>query len=198
MTVVTISRQLGSLGCEVARAIAERLQFRVVYREIINEAARRAGMPDLALHTIDELGLLGMKPTLQEQHAYHRALVQVMNELADEGRYVIVGRAGQAILHGRAGALHVRVISPMNLRIERLMQEHSISVEAAKAQIEASDRSRRAFLKRFYASDWDSPELYDLVINTEKIDPETAAGVICEIMSSQGTQSSEKKNACID
>lgn len=198
MTVVTISRQLGSLGCEVARAIAERLQFRVVYREIINEAARRAGMPDLALHTIDELGLLGMKPTLQEQHAYHRALVQVMNELADEGRYVIVGRAGQAILHGRAGALHVRVISPMNLRIERLMQEHSISVEAAKAQIEASDRSRRAFLKRFYASDWDSPELYDVVINTEKIDPETAAGVICEIMSSQGTQSSEKKNACID
>jgi len=198
MTVVTISRQLGSLGCEVARAIAERLQFRVVYREIINEAARRAGMPDLALHTIDELGLLGMKPTLLEQHAYHRALVQVMNELADEGRYVIVGRAGQAILHGRAGALHVRVISPMNLRIERLMQEHSISVEAAKAQIEASDRSRRAFLKRFYASDWDSPELYDLVINTEKIDPETAAGVICEIMSSQGTQSSEKKNACID
>ncbi len=198
MTVVTISRQLGSLGCEVAQAIAERLEFRVVYREIINEAARRAGMPDLALHTIDELGLLGMKPTLQEQHAYHRALVQVMNELADEGRYVIVGRAGQAILHGRAGALHVRVISPMNLRIERLMQEHSISVEAAKAQIEASDRSRRAFLKRFYASDWDSPELYDVVINTEKIDPETAAGVICEIMSSQGTQSSEKKNACID
>ena len=198
MTVVTISRQLGSLGCEVAQAIAERLEFRVVYREIINEAARRAGMPGLALHTIDELGLLGMKPTLQEQHAYHRALVQVMNELADEGRYVIVGRAGQAILHGRAGALHVRVISPMNLRIERLMQEHSISVEAAKAQIEASDRSRRAFLKRFYASDWDSPELYDVVINTEKIDPETAAGVICEIMSSQGTQSSEKKNACID
>lgn len=196
MTVVTISRQLGSLGCEVAQAIAERLQFRVVYREIINEAARRAGMPDLALHTIDELGLLGMKPTLQEQRAYHRALVQVMNELADEGRYVIVGRAGQAILHGRAGALHVRVISPMNLRIERLMQEHSISVEAAKAQIEASDRSRRAFLKRFYASDWDSPELYDLVINTEKIDPITAAGIICEVMSSQGTP--EKKNACID
>lgn len=198
MTVVTISRQLGSLGCEVAQAIADRLEFRVVYREIINEAARRAGMPDLALHTIDELGLLGMKPTLQEQRAYHRALVQVMNELADEGRYVIVGRAGQAILHGRAGALHVRVISPISLRIERLMQEHSISVEAAKAQIEASDRSRRAFLKRFYASDWDSPELYDLVINTEKIDPKTAAGIICEVMSSQGTQSSEKKNACID
>jgi cytidylate kinase len=199
MTVVTISRQLGSLGREVAQAAGQRLQYRVVYRELINEAARRAGVPDLALHTIDELGLLGMKPTVQEQRAYHRAMVQVMNELADEGRYIIVGRAGQAILHGRMGALHVRVISPASVRIERLMAEYAIPAEAAKAQIEASDRSRRAFLRRFYASDWDSPELYDLVINTEKIDPGAAAALICEAISHMLSHSlSEKTNACVE
>ncbi|HEY9087748.1 MAG TPA: cytidylate kinase-like family protein [Anaerolineaceae bacterium] len=199
MTVVTISRQLGSLGFEVANAAAERLQFRLVQRELINEAARRAGVPDLALATIDELGLLGLKPTIQEQRAYHRALVQVMDELANEGRYVIVGRAGQAILHGRAGALHVRVIAPMSLRIERIMQRQAISAEAAKAQIEASDHSRRVFLRRFYASDWDSAELYDLVINTEKIDPHTAAELICDVLSRQGgNNTSEKKHVCID
>lgn len=199
MTVITISRQLGSLGFEVAQAAADRLQFRVVQRELINEAARRAGVPDLALATIDELGLLGLKPTIQEQRAYHRALVQVMDELANEGRYVIVGRAGQAILHGRAGALHVRVIAPMRLRIERLMERHSITAEAAKAQIEASDHSRRAFLRRFYASDWDSPELYDLLINTEKIDPPTAAAIICEVLSRQSAElPSEKKHVCLD
>lgn len=199
MTVVTISRQLGSLGCEVAQAAATRLQFRLVYREVINEAARRAGVPDVALHTIDELGLLGIKPTLEQQHAYHRALVQVMNELADEGRYVIVGRAGQAILHGRAGALHVRVITPMHLRIERLIEEQGINADAAKAQIEASDRSRRTFLRKFYASDWDSPDLYDLVINTEKIDPRAAAAIICEVLSRQTADpNSEKLHVCID
>jgi hypothetical protein len=62
MAVITISRQMGSLGREISEEIARSLNYRVVWREVINEAAKRAGAPDVALATIDELDLLGIRP----------------------------------------------------------------------------------------------------------------------------------------
>lgn len=191
---------MGSMGCEVAQAVAARLGYRVVQRDLINQAARRAGVPGVALHTIDELGIFGIKPTQQEHDAYHEALRQVVTEMADQGEVIIVGRAGQAILHGRLDAIHVRVIAPTALRIERLMRDQNISQEAAEAQIKASDRSRKTFLRRFYGIDWDSPDLYDLVVNTARVRPEEAAALICELVPALGSKNnqSESADACID
>jgi CMP/dCMP kinase len=173
---------MGSLGCEVAQEVAALLGYRAVWRDIINQAARRAGVPRLALHAIDELGLFGIKPTRAENDAYQDALRQVVTELADQGKMVIVGRAGQAILHGRADAIHVRVIAPIELRAERLMRDQNISADAAMAQIKTSDRSRKTFLRRSYGVDWDSPDLYDLVINTARIETRDAAALIAELV----------------
>lgn len=181
MAVITISRQLGSLGCEVAQAVSARLGCPIAWREVINAAARRAGIPGIALHAIDELGLLGYKPTMEEQKAYHEALGQVMNELADQRDIVIVGRAGQAILQHRPDVFHVRIIAPIAVRIQRLTEEQSISHQAAEAQIYTSDRSRRTFLKRFYLMEWDNPDLYDLVINTGRVSVQTAAELVCDL-----------------
>ncbi len=178
MSTITVSRQLGSLGYDVASAVAERLGYRLVQREVIIQAARRAGAPEVALAAIDELGLLKMSPSPQASLAYHRAVKQVMEEMAAEGNVVIVGRAGQVILHGQPEVLHVRVIAPKPVRVERIMRRYNISVEAAEAQVEASDRYRRNYLKRFYHARWDDPELYDLVINTEHLSPEAAAELI--------------------
>jgi CMP/dCMP kinase len=181
VAVITISRQLGSMGCEVAQAVAAHLGYSIAWREVINEAARRAGVPGIALHAIDELGLLGYKPTMEEQKAYHEALGQVMNELADRGDIVIVGRAGQAILQHRPDVFHIRVIAPITVRIQRLTKEQSISPQAAEAQIGASDRSRRTFLKRFYQVEWDNPDLYDLLINTGRVSVQTAAELVYDL-----------------
>ncbi|NOZ29149.1 MAG: cytidylate kinase-like family protein [Chloroflexi bacterium] len=176
--MITISRQLGSLGNQVAHATARRLGYRVVWREVINQAARRAGAPEVALATIDDLGLLGLRPSTKARRAYHQAVRQIMEELAAEGNVVIVGRAGQVILRGRPDVLHVKVIAPTQLRAQRIADKQGISLEAACAQIEASDRTRRNYLRRYYHVRWDDPELYDLVINTDRISPEIAAELI--------------------
>ncbi len=176
---VTISRQMGSLGCDVASAVAERLDFRLAWREVINQAAMRAGAPEAALAVIDELGLLGIAPSMKTNHAYMDAVAQVMGELVKAGGAVIVGRAGQVILRGRDDVLHVRIIAPIELRVERVAVQCDISHQAARAQVEASDRYRRNYLKRFYQTRWDDPLLYDLVINTGMLSTEQAAKSIC-------------------
>ena len=180
MAVITISRQLGSLGSRIAHQVAEHLAFCVVWREAINRAARQAGAPEMALAEIDELGLLELTPTPEEQHAYHQALEQVMDDLADRGSCVIIGRAGQVLLRDRRDAFHVKIMASAELRARRVAQVRSIPIEAARAQIETSDRSRRAYLECCFGERWDDPELYDLIINTSRLSPETAAIIICQ------------------
>jgi len=183
LAVITISRQLGSLGTAVAQAAADELGYRLVWRESINQAALRAGTPEMALATIDELGLLGLSPSPKERKAYQAALEQVMIELAREGNVVILGRAGQAILHGEPGVLHVRLVAPVQVRAKRLAEKHSIPLDCAMAQIEASDQHRRRLIKYFYNFNWDDPSLYDLIINTGRMAPQAAAALICAALS---------------
>ena len=150
MAVVTLSRQLGSLGFETAERVAQRTGYRLVAREVINRAAQRAGAPEVALAMIDELNLLGIKPSPEDIQAYLQAVKNVMMELADGGNVIIVGRAGQILLAHRAQTLHVRVVAPVLLRTERLVRRLGISHEAARAQVEASDRYHQNYFKKFY------------------------------------------------
>lgn len=179
MAVITISRQLGSLGTTLGRLVASRLEYRLVHRELINQAAQLVHSPDMALATIDELGLLGLEPDETEQQAYLEAVETVMQTLVQEGNTIIVGRAGQVILQNTPNVLHVRVVAPKNIRIQRIVKAHQVTPQAAAAQIEDSDRYRADYLKSVYHIRWDNPCLYHLVINTGLLDLETSAEVVC-------------------
>jgi cytidylate kinase len=180
MSTITISRQMGSLGCQIAFTVADTLGFRLVWRELINEAARRSGTPEVALAAIDELRLLGICPSPKACRAYHQAVKEILYELAEEGRCVILGRAGQVILGNREDTLHIRLIAPISKRIARIAERMGITEERAKAQVEASDRYRSDYLRRFYRANWDNPELYNLVINTGSLEIDQAADLICQ------------------
>lgn len=182
MAVITISRQMGSLGCEVAEEVAHCLGYRIVWREVINEAANRAGTPEVALATIDELDFLGLRPSEEARKAYHEKVREILKELAEEGNVVIVGRAGQVILHGDDETLHVRIYAPLDLRVDRLSERHNISPQVARKQIETSDQARTRYLKRFYKARWDDPELYDVMINTARLTIDAAAQMICKMV----------------
>jgi cytidylate kinase len=182
MTAITISRQLGSLGTPIARDVAQRLGYRMVWRQVINEAARRAGAPEAALAAIDDLGLLDLHPSPRALRAYQHAVREVMEDLAAEGEVVIVGRAGQVILGGRPDVLHVRIIAPPAVRVERIASMQEIPTEAARAQLEESDRTRRDYLRDTYDVDWNDPQLYDLVLNTERMTVESAGDLICQAL----------------
>jgi len=180
MTAITISRQLGSRGTEIAREVADRLGYRMVWREVINEAARRAGAPEVALAAIDYLGLLELDPSEEACRAYRRAVREVIEGLAAEGDVVIVGRAGQVVLAGRPDVLNVRIVAPPEVRIERVGAQQTIPAAAARAQIQQSDRTRREYLQCAHSVDWDNPQLYDVVLNTERMSVSSCVDLVVE------------------
>lgn len=180
MSAITISRQMGSLGCQIAYTVADLLGYKLVWRELINDAARRTGTPEVALASIDELGLLGICPSPKACRAYHQAVNEIMLELAEQGNVVLLGRAGQVILKNRCDTLHVRLVAPFSDRVARIAQRMRISDDCAKAQVEASDRYRSTYLRRFYNAKWDDPTLYHLIINTGSLQIDQAAKMICQ------------------
>jgi CMP/dCMP kinase len=180
ITAITISRQFGSLGRTTAKAVADTLGWRLVQRELINQAARQARTPEMALAMLDDLGLLGFKPSAADHSAYRKAVAQVMDELVEQGNVVIVGRAGQIVLHGNPLVMHVRLIAPKTVRCERIAEAYGVPLEAARAQVEASDRRRKSYCRRYYQINVDDPQLYDLVINTHRLTAEAAAQLICQ------------------
>lgn len=181
MDVITISRQLGSLGFQVGKEVAERLNYQLVWRDLINQTAIRAGAPEVALAMFDEFNLLGIAPSPRQFADYIRVVGQVIQEMADGGKIVIIGRAGQVLLADDPRVLHVRIIAPYGDRIARVAVSRGITAESAKAQIQASDRARKNYLRRFYQVNWEDPSLYDLVINTGRISVATAAESICQM-----------------
>ena len=182
MSVITISRQLGSLGDEVARAVSAKLDYRMIGRDLINQAALRAHVPEVALSEIDDLGLLDLDPSPESIQAYQNSISDMMHELTAVGNVVIVGRAGQVILRDNPQVLHVKVIAPERIRFLRVAQQQNTSLECAQAQVLTSDQTRKTYLKKFYQVRWDDPQLYDLIVNTARLQPQRAACLICQAM----------------
>jgi cytidylate kinase len=176
---------MGSLGQEIAQKIGGLLDYRVVGREIINQAAIQTGAPEIALAAIDELGLLGICPSPEACDAYRQQVARLVIASADAGQVVIIGRAGQIILANYPGVFHVQVVAPKSIRISRVAQAQNIPLECAKNQVDASDRFRQRYLRQHYHADWNDSSLYDLVINTSQISIKTAAELVIAALSTQ-------------
>ena len=180
MSAITVSRQMGSRGDELALQVAGRLGWQRVCRDLINQAARSAGVPQVALAEIDELGFLGLRPSAKEWRVYQSQVERIIRDLADGGNVVIVGRGGQVVLHDRPDVLHVRVVSPFEMRVARLRQERKVSEESAGACLEASDRARARFFRRSHGVRVGDPALYHLTINTGLLDLSEAVNQVVQ------------------
>jgi cytidylate kinase len=116
----------------------------------------------------------------QAARGYIHLVEQVLLEFAEKGNALIVGRGGQVILKDMPNALHVSIVAPEAVRIPRVAQRMDIDQKEARRRVQASDRERADYYRRFEKVDWDDPTLYDLVLNTARIPEEYAIATVCE------------------
>jgi len=197
MSAITISRQMGSQGDELAAQVAQRLGWRCVGRDIINQAALAAGVPQVALAEIDELGFLGLRPSARDRQLYQSQVERIIRDLADEGGVAIVGRGSQVVLGHRPDVLRLRVIAPLASRIAWLQQQKVISAEAARAWLAASDKARARYLRRGYGVQVEDPTLYHLVVNTGLLDLGLAVNLVVHTLRAWNGPRGEEKEVPI-
>jgi cytidylate kinase len=187
---VTISRTYGAGGRRVAEALADRLGWRTVDGEVVEQAARTLGVdPEVAEALdekvpalIEEAGLalaaaelpLGISPPVLGDRALADAVAVVIRSLADAGAYVILGRGGQAALGDREDAVHIQLVGTLADRARRVADWRGISEDEAVEQCRRVDEDRAAYVRRFHEVDIRDPLLYHAVLNTSRLGIEGA------------------------
>ncbi|NLG97675.1 MAG: cytidylate kinase-like family protein [Chloroflexi bacterium] len=221
MGIITISRQFGSGGDEIAQQLCQKLGYRMFNKLMVVEAAREAGVSTTEIADYSEENYKirsfferlfggpisapygGLWP--DDLSAYYRDedlrlreedQLQLVRKAIwrayQTDNVVIVGRGGQVILRDNPGALHVRIVAPLEDRIERtaarLQQagaQRGVDTglhRKAHEQVLQEDAKSEDYIKRFYKANWDDPLLYHLIINTGRIDIDQAVKLIAQLV----------------
>lgn len=215
MAVVTVSRQLGSGGTWIACELAKRLGWRYVDKEMIVAEACSEPVDELPPQQLERLGgdlarrlmslrilprrddafILSQRAALASVDDIREApLVDVINAcilaLGKLGEVVIVGRGAEILLQeeitDEGQLLKVKVVAPVASRVRHLQSTAGLQADVALDTLERSDAQRSEFARLLFDVDWMDPVLYDLVINTGKIQPEAAVGLIASSLGVTG------------
>lgn len=180
MAIITISRQIASMGDEVAAELSRLLGYTFVNRDTLEEDLLKHGITKEKLHKYDEKKPGFWASLARDRDEYFDYLREAVYERAKGGNCVFIGRGGFAILKDVPGCLAVRLVGSIPIRVERLMNEFSWPEKKALALLQESDNNRRGFHKAFFNIDHDDASSYNLILNSDTITPETAAKVIAE------------------
>ena len=191
--IVTIDREVGSGGHEVARRLADRLGLRLYDEEIISKAAEKTGYLEDYIKNNEEkapdFSIPGIFSAVDTFQASPFAKVQeeefnIIREIAAEGSCVIVGRAADYILSNER---HVSIFlfAPIEDRVKRKLAlarmdpEADVPGEAAmEKEIRAIDKQRRRYYEFYTDNKWGGREAYDLLINTGRSGVNGAVDII--------------------
>ncbi len=197
--VVSISRTLASGAEEIGSAVAERLGFRYVDDEIVDRAARmvqvdprvvakaehRQPLVNRILEWLASPSENAARGSLSSGHAPllvtedYRAIIRgVVYETAKKGDVVIMAHAASMAIATLKGVLRILITASEATRVKRIAVAQTLGDRDALKAIKDSDEERAEYFKRFYQIEEERPTHYDLVINTDVLTGEQAAGAI--------------------
>jgi cytidylate kinase len=205
--IITIEREYGCGGADIARKLAERLGWKLWDRLLTD---RIASLMECDCHVVEEHeerrdplhyrlfkafmrgsfeGTLNA-PRLKmvDADCVREAAQRVVKEAAREGNAVIVGRGSAYYLREDPGTFHVFVYAPTDEKVRRL-QETGKSEEEANELVETVDRDRAAYIKEYFGVEWPARHLLDLMINTRIGDDAVVQTIL------QGVEALQKASA---
>ena len=192
MPVITISRQYGSGGIEVARRLCDILGYSYFDKTLMVRVAVEVGISekevvDLSVDTYKMRGFLDRLFGRRRSSSWvpsgtpssDRLRVEALDEAASvnlvkdtivaayqRDNVVIVGRGGQAVLRDKPGVLHIRITAPEGARALRVKERDNLPLSQATELVRSKDQAAVDYLKRFLDIDWENPLLYHMIINT--------------------------------
>lgn len=191
---ITISRLTGSGGIPIAERLAAYLQkhrpatpapWTVFHRTLVEKGLADHDLPTKLAKYMPEDRISYVQDCLEEilgLHPSSTSLVTQMTEtilgLAELGNCILIGRGAHVILARCETALHVRLVSALPKRIERVMADKGLAATAAKAFIKKEDSGRARYLRTHFDADIDDPLAYHLVLNTDIFTADQAAELI--------------------
>lgn len=191
---LTISRQRGTRGKQLAGHLAHELAYGLFDREIIDYVAHHMGVRSELVESLDEHDRSEMEfwfrnlmsQRVFDHDAYAKALGEVIKALSLQGGVVILGRGGNFMLQRENHAYHVRLVAPIEFRVQTLQEQEGMNERDAHHEIEQTDKARANFVKRYFHQDINDPCAYDLTINMAHTQLDPAVKIITSALRARG------------
>ena len=171
MPLIAMTREMGSLGKDVAAKLAERRGGKVVYHEIIDQAADK-----MRVRKSHVIRLLEGGAKLWEQLTADKTSMSIFTAdetfrfLRDPDVAVIRGWGAVHLLSGITHVVRVRICAPREARVERMMERLGTDDrDSVRREVEMADEAHTAIARRHFHLDWRDAEHYDLVLSTERL-----------------------------
>ena len=183
MTVIAMTREIGSLGTEVAAGVAKRLGLEIIRSEVAaDNVARRLGVTESAvLRYLDGTASLLERWQIDRRKLFHYAAEEILS-LAQKGNVLIKGWGAATLLRDVPHVISARVCAPLDFRV-RVLMERTGRKDAANVrdEIERFDAARARSLRAYFNVEQEDAGLYHIVLNTERLSVDACVNAICKL-----------------
>ena len=198
--LITVSREFGAGGSELARKLGDRLGWPVLDDEVACRCAKRLQIDTAAVERLREhsptlLARLSAAllvsppeaPGIDTMHllridAIAEAALDSITEAAETLPLIVVGFGTMCMFALRTDALHVRLVAPMNVRVARLRERYGWDAATAATRARRMDDERRRYVQRYFHRDVLDPLLYDVQINTGRATIDEATSMVEQLV----------------
>lgn len=187
LAILTISRQMGSLGNEVAEALSRRLGWELITRdELVSLFFCQIAKPH-DLHMLGESAKFYLNQC-QDGCTYLEYLQKSIRQYVLDRSVVLVGFGSQLIFAGDRTAVHVRIIAPESVRIARVKKKFHLSDQNAENILITADKKHKRFVATLYGADLTDPALYNMTLNTAELSIDECVSAIVGLIREREVQ----------
>ena len=186
--IITIGREHGSNGHDIARALAAELGYTCFDKEIVDTAAENSNFSKEILHSYDEKRVspyivpvphyLGLNESFRLNMQVASAQFDAIRSLADQDNCIFVGRCADYVLRNRENLLRVFIMADEDFRIQTMMRKQNLNEDQARKLIRQVDKDRSSYYKYYTDQIWGERENFDLILNSAKTGVEGAVKLI--------------------
>ena len=201
MTVIATTRELGTLGNDVAARVAAELGLDVVHDELVERhLAQRLGLgEDVLRRFIEGQASLWERWKIDRRRVSQFTAGEILT-LAQKGNVLIRGWGAAQLLQDVAHVICVRICAPMPFRVATVRRRLQLESDAdAEREIERSDEAHERTVRAVYDADWRDPAGYALVLNTGRMSVDTASELLLRLVRAPGhAESAESRQRLED
>ena len=193
--VLTVSREFGSGGRTVAKAVADRLGVPYYDRNMIELVAEKTGLHPEFVEQRGEhapssshfaYAFISRTPSgVSNDDMLWQAQSHVVEELADKGSCVILGRCADYVLRDRADAVHVFICADTAFKADRIVNLDGETASRPDRRLAEKDKKRRVNYHYYTGRKWGDPKNYDLVLNTARLGIDATVDLIVSYLSAR-------------
>jgi cytidylate kinase len=199
MVAIAMTREMGTLGKDVAQGIADSLGLKIIHSELVeHDLAKRLGIQESAVHHYLEGSASLLERWKIDKTKLSRYTAEEILELAREGNVVIRGWGAVAVLRAVPHVLRARVCAPMPFRERVIMQRLGLKdASTARTEIERNDAAHAGIMRTFFRVNWEDPQLYHVVLNTGSVPVDTCVRILRLLADDPAFEESETSRAIL-